>query len=410
MVEKLDSYFDHGFYHWKEPVVVRFSLPAVPVMSPFTAFSINFTNGASRALAALILVETAMTSGFTPDTMTSAEIECMRSMLYITATSEGPSPKIETLISQVVFLKQAKSQTQRLDALQYLECFLKAVQEQRLLSSNLESKSDVDLLCAVIAGYNKSCTLSACKVDGAEKQAIMYLSEYGEEVRSIVRQCWNDYKVRDSPINKALLATKLLGRMVPCEAASCWEEAMKPTKEKLPVLFNRLCTGFAAKVTKAMESQIGPVNLRNSGKRFKEELTDDLFFSCMCWSHWTPQLKSIMTDSKWERVNNMFCRGSLDIVVTSAIRNNDPHFKAMPGFHCRAPTHFCPIPNKQFSPQVTSLPFCSDVEDISSDTQGLDLSTGEAHLEKLKTAVALEVFALKEFQQKRALLASSSGF
>lgn len=59
---------------------------------------------------------------------------------------------------------------------------------------------------------------------------------------------------------------------------------------------------------------------------------------------------------------------------------------------------------------MSSFTFCTDVADISNDSLQHAVSVGQARLEDLKLAVALEVFAHKEFQQKRALLAWSSGF
>ena len=310
----------------------------MPAGTPFKAFSINFVNGASRALAALILVEIVMTSGFTPDMMTNAEIECMRSMLYISVVFEGTPFSIHQLVFQTVAIKQGKSQTQRLDILECMELFQHAGRELRLLGSAWNNKSDADVLQAAILAYNKSCKQASCKVDGSERMAIQYMSMYGHEVQRIVRRCWNDYKVKHSPFNKTMLATNFLANLVPSGVAPCWEEAMKPTKEKLPVLFNRLYSAFTTKVMRAQQAHKCHIYLNS--KQYKEEVTSDLFFACMCWSHWTPEMKSIMTPSKWDTVNQLFLHGSLDGVIKSAIRSNSPVFQAMPGFHCKEPPCF----------------------------------------------------------------------
>lgn len=309
----------------------------MPAGTPFTAFSINFLSGASRALAALILVEIVMTSGFTPDMMTNAEMACMRSMLYITAVFDGPPFSVQSLVCQAVSIKQAKSQTQRMDVLECLACFQYAVREMRSCSA-WDGKPDAEVLQGAILAYNKHCAVKSCMVDGRERMAIQYLAKYGDEVQSIVRKCWSEFKVCDSPITRTTLAKNWLGITPPDGVSPCWEEAMKPTKAKMPVFFQRLFSTFLMKVARAQEAQRGPslANLRS--KKWKEEPTEDLLFSCMCWSHWTPEMQSIMTHSEWDHVNKLFLHGSLDSMITSAIRSNSPDFQAMPGFYCR--THF----------------------------------------------------------------------
>lgn len=280
-------------------------------------------------MAALLLVEIAMTKGFTPDLMNEEELKCMRSMLYITANYEGPSPTVQELVGSTVFVKQAKSETQRMDIIQYMTCFKHAAAELKLSDAAWEGKPEVELLHAVILTYNKNCKMASCKVDGAEKLAVQNLFEYGSEVQNIVLQCWNDYKVRDSPINQTLLSQNFYKKALPVGTFPYWTTAMKPTTEKLPVLFNRICTAYTTKVLRAQASQMGNVNLRMSNAKFKESVTDDLFFACMCWAHWTPELKAKMNPTKWNDVNSMFLRGTLDDMIIRAMRANDSEFKAM---------------------------------------------------------------------------------
>lgn len=279
-------------------------------------------------MAALLLVEIAMTSGFTPDLMNDEEAKCMRSMLYVTANYEGPSSTIQDLVSSLVYVKQAKSETQRVDLLQYWECFKYAADELRSSDPVWDGKPDIEVFNVVIANYNRSCRMAACKVDGAEKLAIQNLVEYGSEVKDIVAQCWNDYKVRDSPINQTLLAQNFLKKPLPVGTFPYWTSAMKPAKEKLPVLFNRICTAFTTKVLRAQAGQMGNINLRLSNSRFKESLTDDLFFATMCWAHWSPELKDRLSPTKWNDVNSMFMRGTLDDMIMRHMRTNDAEFKA----------------------------------------------------------------------------------
>ena len=280
-------------------------------------------------MAALLLVEIAMTSGFTPDLMNDEELKCMRSMLYITANYEGPSASVQELVGGAVYIKQAKSETQRVDIIQYMNCFTHAALELKSSDPAWEGKPEVELLQATILAYNKNCKVAACKVDGAEKMAIQNLCEYGADVQDIVIQCWNDYKVRDSPINQTLLSQNFLKKALPVGTFPYWTTAMKPTKEKLPVLFSRICTAYTTKVLRAQASQMGNVNLRASNSKFKETVTDDLFFACMCWAHWTPELKARMSPTKWNDVNSMFQRGTLDDMIIRAMRTNDADFKAM---------------------------------------------------------------------------------
>ena len=70
-----------------------------------------------------------MTSGFTRDLMNDEEAKWMRSTLYITANYEGPAPSIQQLVSNSVYNKQAKSETQRTDIYQYHQCFKHAAEE-----------------------------------------------------------------------------------------------------------------------------------------------------------------------------------------------------------------------------------------------------------------------------------------
>lgn len=60
--------------------------------------------------------------------------------------------------------------------------------------------------------------------------------------------------------------------------------------------------------------------------------------------------------------------------------------------------------------QVDSLSVCANVEDVSMSTQQLDARALEAQLEAVKSGVSLEVSVFKEFNQRKSVVARSSGF
>jgi len=211
--------------------------------------------------------------------------------------------------------------------MQYVHVFANCLEELKATPTGA-GKNDMELMHLAVLEYNKTVRATNCKVDGDERLAVINLFQWGEAVQSICIDCWNDYKVRESPLTQRMLASNVLKMKLPDGVFPMWIEFMQPTKEKLPTYFERVCTTFSSKVQRAHGIQGSSLQLRTSTSRFKEVISEEMIFAAMCWASWTTMLQSLVPPQRHADLNHMYMRGSLDDMIIKHMRMNESSFKA----------------------------------------------------------------------------------
>ena len=325
VTDKIGHFLSDGFSSDLDPVVLRFLAPNQAPGSAMANFSVNFQQGASRCLAAHLLAEVGMTHSYTANTLTAAEKKLMKSLLYITC-SYPHADSISKLVSDTVLLKQRGAERQRLDVVQLVNAFTYSAEE---MHAKEPAKTIEQCIQQAILNYNKRTHVKNCKIDGDERMAVQNLCNLGPEVVAIIKECWNSFKVCESPLTIQMLATNWLCKKIPDTLCSLWAEWAKPTKEKMPYFFKRITIAFSGKVMKENAANGKTVLLRTSVGKFREKTSDELLFVCCCWASWQAELQSNMDPRRWADVQFMFYRGTLDEVIARLMRANDPNFKVL---------------------------------------------------------------------------------
>ena len=375
IIEKIGHYLASGFQHEIEPVVVRFFCPGVPAGASIGYFSVNFIKGASKTAAALLVAEMAMISGVCKEQWDGRSLLCLESLVLITTRYTGETT-ISDLVHNVTLLKQRASETQRMDIIQLINVF--GLTAEQMAKENPSAGKDFrDWIIECINAFNKTTTVKNCRIEGNERQAVANLYNWGSQCRAIVRQCWNEFKVKESPITVSTLATNYLLKIPPATMAANWKAWMSPAKEKMACVLERNVMMYNARM-----SQFNTAKGRNTkiqSSQFKEKFDDDTFFLCMCWGSWAQELKSKVSPARWRDIVSMFYRGTFDEVILGAMRRNSPEFR----------------------PEQFSFLQTADTVDIFARAPDLSLESQRALLESFKTSLRLQQHIFNEWKQMR---------
>lgn len=329
VADKIGHFLKDGFMSNLEPIVLRFAFPSVQPGTPLENFNVNFTKGAQRSLAAMLIAEIAMTKGLQHTDMTEQEKKVMRSLCYIKVSCISQCT-IKDLARNVVMLKQRGSETQRCDVLEYVKVFgleaTEVIKSRAAAGGNRAEHREVIIEC--IADFNRSTTVRNVKIDGDERQAVTNLCVYGEAVQKLCQEVWCSYKIRESPITAAFLKIDWLKKRPPADACSVWRAWMTPQAHLLPFFFQRVIITFNHKVNNVIATTGRAAPLRASGSKFREIPSEDTLWVCMVWANWQESLKAALTPAKLTDLNHMMFRGTLDDVILKFIQQNDPDFQA----------------------------------------------------------------------------------
>ena len=374
IIDKVGHYLMTGFQHEQEPVSVRFFCPAALPGSVITDFSVNFIKGASKNAAALLVAEMAMISGTPMEHWDRRSLACLESLVFITARYGGEST-ITELVNNVTLVKNRAAETQRMDVEQLIRVYSVAAEAAAKENPN-SGKEFRELLIECINNFNKTTTVRNCKIEGNERQAVANLWSWGQDSRRLVRACWNEYKVKESPITVSLLATNFLGKKPPATMQPNWTNWMSPLKEKMVVVLERAMATYRARLTQ-FNSARGTAT-RTQGAKFKESVDDDMFFACMCWGAWAQRLKGQASPARWKEIEAMFYRGTLDDPILGEMRRNNP----------------------EFIPEQFSFLRTADSMDVFAKAPDLNLEAQRGYVQSFKSGLHLQQHLFREWMQR----------
>ena len=384
ITDKIRHYLATGFQHEQEPVVVQFFCPPVPAGAFIGPFCVNFIKGASRIAAALLVAEMAMVSGVSKEQWDDRSLLCLESLVFITARYTGEAT-ISDLVHGVTLLKQRASATQRMDIIQLINVF--GVAADQMATANPDSGKEFrDWIIECINIFNRTTTVRNCKIEGNERQAVANLYSWGRQSKAIVRQCWNDFKVKESPITVSILATNFLQKTPPVTMSANWKAWMEPTTEKMPCFLERKVMMYHAKLSQFNAAKTNRSKLQSA--QFKERLDDDAFFLCMCWGAWETTIKRQVSPARWEEITSMFYRGTLDEVILGEMRRNSP----------------------RFHPEQFSFLRTADTVDVFVRAPVLNLESQRALLEAFKTSLNRQQNMFNEWKHIRRACVGTPAF
>jgi len=106
------------------------------------------------------------------------------------------------------------------------------------------------LLNDTISLYN-SKVIGTIKIDGDEKAAVKFLTLASQQLRDIVREVYNEFKVRESPLPTSLLASKFIHSLPEVPKESQWYNRLTPDDGKCQVWLQRLAGAFRSRINAA---------------------------------------------------------------------------------------------------------------------------------------------------------------
>ena len=115
----------------------------------------------------------------------------------------------------------------------------------------------VDITLQAILAYNKKQVVANVRVEGDERAAIKFLSACNTEFVELLRQTWNEYKVKESPVVTSMLANSWLVAP-PTGFGPRWAKFMTASPAKYVVWMRRLVQAFKARVERAKQESKAP--------------------------------------------------------------------------------------------------------------------------------------------------------
>jgi hypothetical protein len=244
-----------SFQSFKEPLEVRFpNNDGTPTIEPF---SVGFVLGSSRAMAALIILEICVTLPLAPEDVSEVSKE-LASLRYIFCNYE-PCGGVEDEVERAVLSKMRASERQRPDVLQLARAFGR-VADAAMAGGTPGSKAE--LVTAQILSYNRKQVVANCRVEGEERASVKFLCQQNDEFCFALRTVWNEYRVRESPITAALLASTWLTQVPsttgPSAVGAKWARYLTPDPAKYTLWIIRLWKGFAVRLERARAEKKAP--------------------------------------------------------------------------------------------------------------------------------------------------------
>jgi hypothetical protein len=130
-----------------------------------------------------------------------------------------------------------------------------AVVDAKIAAGQLGNRAELTL--QAILAYNKKQVVSNVRVEGDERAAIKFLSACNTEFIELLRQTWNEYKVKESPVVTNLLANAWLVAP-PSGFGPRWTTFMTASPAKFVVWLRRLVQAFKARVDRAKQESKAP--------------------------------------------------------------------------------------------------------------------------------------------------------
>jgi len=247
-------YLTTGCDSQSEPLTVRF-----PGTNPGTLvadFSVGYVLGFSRALAALCIIECMVHLQWTAEEM--VEVSKLLSTLQYMYCNYTPEQNALTLVEKTISLKMRGSERQRPDVVQLARVFSYAAQVK---VSQGQVGTPAEVLNNVMSEYNKSQTVANCRLEGQERAVVKFLCLTAPGLKDILRHCWNEFRVRESPCTVSILSQQFVTAApqgVIKQANPVLERILTPDNVKYECWVRRLIGAFKSRVEKARQDNKNP--------------------------------------------------------------------------------------------------------------------------------------------------------
>lgn len=219
----------------------------MPAGTGVAPWSVSFVLGASRALAAVTLLDAILHLQIWDQVLATGQGKrLLQSLKYVYATYTV-SPEGKELAIRSLLAKMRGSERQRPDVLQLARTF--EAMASLAQASNPNSTWD-ELLSNAIRDYNARSLVSAIRCAGSEALAVKFVAAQGPEFRELLARCWREVKTKDGPVTVSLLASPWL-RQPPRADDPLWREILTPTPAKLQQWLLRVIKAWRARVARA---------------------------------------------------------------------------------------------------------------------------------------------------------------
>ena len=195
-------FLNDTFESAKEPIVVRFTDGPRTFIQPF---SVCYILGFSRALTALLLLEMMCRMAFELQELQEL-VPLISSLQYVWCVYDPATDAIKE-VENSILAKMRGSERQRPDLLQLAQAFSLAAD---LKVSQGKKSTREETLNAVMAEYNKKQAVANCRLEGDERTGVKFLVLSAPDVCRYLREVWNEFRVRESPITVHMLAASYL--------------------------------------------------------------------------------------------------------------------------------------------------------------------------------------------------------
>ncbi len=253
--------------------------------------SVRTKLGMARVLACFMVAVPAAEGWLTP-----TEVECIRPVLSTFSVLHGnwDNQRDSGSLFAAIAAKHGRGLTQRVDPDMLLEMFAPIVAEQKA-KEPMVLLTESEWLDRVINSYNDSQVATGLKISPQERAAAHTLTCAGPEARSIVRSCWNSFKLAESPITLDMLTNGsngpvefgILIQELPHGVDDAeWKSALSLSVQGYSLWLQRSREYYLAKYNILRNTRKkGQVNLRQSCKDMRETQPKLSVALCQWWAH-----------------------------------------------------------------------------------------------------------------------------
>jgi len=248
-------YLTTGCETHMEPLTVRFpdAEPGTLIADWSTAYVLGF----SRALAAICIVETMVSLTWSLEE--AADVSKVADTVRYLYCNYMPEQDAKAIVEKTIALKMRGSERQRPDVVQLARVFSYAA---HVKASQGTVGHLGDILNGVMTEYNKTQVVQNCRLEGAERQVVKFLCLTAPGLKDILRLCWNEFRVRESPITVHTLASSFLTappQGVNPQQNPKWFQILTPDNAKYECWARRLIGAFKSRLDKARAEQKNPI-------------------------------------------------------------------------------------------------------------------------------------------------------
>lgn len=303
----LTRHIHHGNETEKYPLDIIFALnfaaqPGTPVEDYSVGFAVGFGTAQAALLFAIGVKEICCAGGAgVPDIVKPHLLKVLR-MRFVHQTDRSLSDMVHRSIGS----KMAASERQRPNIIQLSVAFGRVIEQSACSSAR---KSRTDQLQECLVSYNKSQKVGGCRILPDERSAIKLLSYMSDDFVRTLRRQWSRYRVPDSAVPMALLASKFLQRTnelpVSNKENTLWYGILSPSASKYDLWLKRVIGRFEARMEDAVQRNVRPLaHLQRDSDPVQ------VWQTCCLWDYLQEQLQKIHSAARMKDLNDAFARGS----------------------------------------------------------------------------------------------------